>query len=56
MKCENCFCVYQEKGECILEIIDIDIIGQCDSCIYIDIPQYDLNKYKTQQRDKIKKY
>ena len=34
MKCENYFCVYQDNGKCILDEINIDIMGQCDSCIY----------------------
>ncbi len=46
MKCENCFCIYQENGKCILDEINLDITGQCDSCIYVDIPKKDLEKYK----------
>ena len=56
MKCENLFCVYQENGECLLDEISIDIAGQCDSCIYIDIPNSDLNKYKTNLRNKMESY
>ncbi len=51
MKCENCFCIYQENEECILNDINIDITGQCDSCICVNIPSTDLHKYKKQLRD-----
>ena len=56
MKCENFFCIYQENDECILDEISIDITGACGSCIYIDIPISDLNKYKTTLRNKIENY
>ncbi len=36
MKCENCFCLYQSKGKCTLEEIEMDIIGICsDLCMSI---------------------
>ncbi len=52
MKCENYFCVYQDNGKCILDEINIDIMGQCDSCIYIDIPKFELEKYKKLLKNK----
>ena len=50
MRCENCFCIYQENGKCVLDEINIDITGQCDSCIYVDIPKSDLENIKNTQR------
>ena len=40
------FCIYEDKGMCLLKEISIDITGQCDSCIYIDIPESLLDNYK----------
>ncbi len=53
MKCENYFCIYQEKGKCMLDQINIDIVGQCNNCIYVDIPKEELEKYKILNRNKI---
>ena len=39
MKCENHFCIYEEKGECSLDEIEISSLGMCDSCIYPDIDE-----------------
>lgn len=56
MKCENIFCVYQDKGLCILEEIEIEITGQCSNCIYTDIIEKDLDKYKFLHKNKINNY
>lgn len=56
MKCENYFCIYEEKGECVLKEIKIDITGQCDSCIYIDVPELQLDNYKNQLKNRMKDY
>lgn len=49
MKCENIFCVYESQGTCILEEIELDILGQCSQCIYatIDDETLKLAKEKT---------
>ena len=52
MKCENEFCIYQEKGNCILDEISLDIIGQCTDCIYVNIPNKQLEKLKNEHRRK----
>lgn len=44
--CENEFCIYQENGKCILDVIELDISGMCQSCIYVNISQEELNKKK----------
>lgn len=46
MNCENYFCIYQEKGCCTLENIELDILGQCKECIYVDIDEEELKKKK----------
>lgn len=37
MRCENSFCIYQSKGNCMLDQIDIDYLGMCAECIQPDI-------------------
>lgn len=56
MNCENFFCVYQEKDKCILDEISIDDIGLCCSCMYTNIPEKDLEKYKKIHREKLENY
>ena len=46
MNCENIFCIYWEKNKCILDDISLDIIGNCDSCIYIDLSEKELEEYR----------
>ena len=53
MKCENMYCVYWQNNECILEDVSLDILGACDSCIYVDIDEKVLNEYRLKQ---LKKY
>ncbi len=50
MRCENEFCIYQEQGECILDDIKLDIIGQCTDCIYVNIPEEILENFKSEHR------
>lgn len=50
MKCENEFCIYQEKGSCVLDDINLDILGQCTECIYVDIPESQLENFKKEHR------
>lgn len=37
MKCDNVFCVYEQKGHCTLSEISIDAQGFCRDCIYVSI-------------------
>ncbi|MDD5923163.1 MAG: hypothetical protein PUC88_00030 [Clostridia bacterium] len=46
MKCENSFCIYQFKSECLLDKVDIDSLGMCTECIYPDIDEEILNRAK----------
>ncbi len=40
MKCENLFCIYWSKGNiCILDEIELDIQGKCNSFTYVDIDE-----------------
>jgi len=49
MKCENCFCIYQKNNKCILKNIELDVLGQCHECIYVDIPQKYLEALKNEK-------
>ncbi len=44
MLCENLFCIYYQDDECILDEIELDICGSCKCCIYVDIPEKQLEK------------
>lgn len=46
MLCENNFCIYWSKNNCILNNIEIDISGVCKSCIYLNIEEEILNNYR----------
>ena len=46
MKCENCFCIYEENGSCTLQDIELDIQGLCKECIYINIENRELQNLK----------
>ncbi len=50
MKCENYFCIYENDGFCRLESVELDILGQCKECIYINIEKEKLKKIKEQSR------
>lgn len=54
MNCENWLCIYEEKGKCILKNISIDSCGQCNECIYINLEEDKLKKFKKMQRDNMK--
>ena len=53
MLCENCFCLYYEDEKCILEEIELDICGNCKSCIYIDFTEKELAKKRKEQLRKM---
>ena len=49
MTCENIFCIYQRNNQCILEKINLDIMGACADCIYVDTDQKTLMELKENQ-------
>ena len=51
--CENFFCLYNEKEECCLDEIELDVCGCCKSCIYVNIPEAELSKRKKEQIEKM---
>ena len=46
MHCENFLCIYEKNGKCLIEGIDLDIMGQCTSCIYPNFEKEVLQRYK----------
>ena len=53
MICENIFCIYQRKDQCVLKEISLDITGACAHCIYVDIGQKMLEEMKENQLQNI---
>jgi len=50
MQCENEYCAYWEKGECILKKISINAYGMCESCILATIDEEELKKARENTR------
>ncbi len=42
MRCENKFCIYWNENECILDDISLDVQGNCEDCIYVNIDEENL--------------
>lgn len=53
MKCDNFFCIYWADGRCILSEIELDIQGNCSSCIYVKIPEDILEKKRREAIEKL---
>lgn len=49
MECENEFCIYWKKNQCILDEISLDILGCCRNCIYVAIEEETMQR----ERDKL---
>ena len=54
MLCENLFCIYWEAEKCILDEISLDIQGNCESCIYVDIDPNLLQKERKKLLDQLR--
>lgn len=53
MKCENCFCIYENYGLCLLESVELDIQGQCKECIYISVENEHLKHLKSKKLNEL---
>ena len=51
--CDNEFCIYQKEGKCSLEGIQLDIQGNCENCIYVNVEQEVLNSLKKEALGKM---
>ena len=49
MKCDFDYCIYNRYFVCILDEIDINGSGQCNSCIMISLKEDVLEKLKNNQ-------
>ena len=52
MRCDNLFCIYWSKDECILDTITLDMKGVCESCIYIEMEENQLQQRRSQALSK----
>ena len=48
--CDHSFCIYQEKGRCILKKISLDEMGLCRECILLDLPESEKESIKERMR------
>ncbi|MBR6693533.1 MAG: hypothetical protein IKL62_01100 [Clostridia bacterium] len=46
MKCENHMCIFEEKGKCLLDEIQLDCQAKCTECINISVDEEFLAKRK----------
>ncbi len=53
MICENDYCIYWDKNECILNEIHLNNMGVCESCISITIPEKELKRLRKEQLEQI---
>ena len=53
MNCENIFCIYQSKGKCMVERIEVDCTGTCATCLYPGIDEEILEKAKVDILEKL---
>lgn len=48
--CENKFCIYWEDHSCILDSISLDVQGNCQNCIYVDLDETMLSDARKELR------
>lgn len=44
LRCENKFCIYWKEYECTLDEIELDELGCCQMCIYVEVDEDILEK------------
>lgn len=49
LRCKNSFCIYWKDKNCILDEISLDIQGQCEDCIYIDLDEKILEEKRNEK-------
>jgi len=54
MKCDFNYCIYSKKCACILDEIQIDSFGMCETCEMVAIPKNSLEEYKKIRLKEIK--
>lgn len=53
MQCEMNYCIYNEENKCMLESIEIDRVGLCSQCIFIEISKKELTYYQKKTRSQL---
>ena len=51
--CENELCIYQNKGKCELDYIELDTYGNCRECICIEVDENLSVKLKAEKERKL---
>lgn len=52
--CENEFCIYWKKGECICREIALNAMGNCETGIHVTIPEETLFQKREDMLEKIR--
>ena len=52
ISCENQFCIYFEDNACLLETVSFDVVGLCESCIYVNINEAYLAEQRKALRER----
>ncbi len=55
MRCENELCIYEKDGLCSLKEVELDIVGLCKNCIYIELSKDYLDCKKKAIIERLKK-
>ena len=55
MNCEFNYCIYNKNGSCLFESVKINLLGMCDQCIIVSIPDERLDRLKQQTMQEIEK-
>ena len=53
MNCANEYCLYNKDFKCIIDGVNIDLLGHCDDCIMVRIDKEVLNAEKERQLSKV---
>lgn len=52
MVCGNRFCIYWEADACVLEEIELDSLGACQSCVYVELGEDLLQERRQRARSR----
>ncbi len=52
MICANRMCIYYSNDKCTIDNISLDIEGRCEECIYVNVDEETLQKYRKKMLDK----
>ena len=55
MNCTLTYCIYNKDRICILDAIEIDSLGMCESCEIVAIPVEEVERHKSRRLEQIEK-